>query len=561
MPQSQTADCFTLFDQDIDGIAEPEKFTYPFCYQPHLLATIASKQLQAQLQTLNKAQTTQGRMYGVLVVKNNQNKLGFLSAVSGSNQHIISEQLNKIALVPAIFSGLSADNGFAQQQNEINQLNTQIDAAQKNAEFVALTTQIALNEQTASDEIQQLQTQHSLQKRARKKTRKTLELALKNQQISPENYKQESIQLARESVNNKKQLQALKLKWQQTIDSLKQRQSLYQQQLAELSKSRRKKSSALQKLFFKQYQLLNIQGETKDIVTLFHGAVNPKPPAGTGDCAAPKLLQYAFKHQLTPVCMAEFWWGNSPKSEIRQQGIFYPACQGKCQPLLTHMLSGMLVDENPLLINPAKDIPMEVVFQDEDIIVVNKPAGLLSVPGKTINDSVYSRVQKLCPNASGSLIVHRLDMATSGLLVLALNERAHKHLQKQFINKVIDKRYVALLSGEVSESSGIITLPLRGDINDRPRQLVCHQHGKPAETRWQRLETTDGKSKLSLYPVTGRTHQLRVHCAHPEGLDTPILGDGLYGVKDKRLHLHAEYLSLRHPRTQEILSFHVESSF
>jgi len=259
--------------------------------------------------------------------------------------------------------------------------------------------------------------------------------------------------------------------------------------------------------------------------------------------------------------MAEFWWGTQPQSEIRKHQHYYPACQGKCQPILQHMLEGMTLDNNPLLINPAQHLDLPIVFQDEDVVVVNKPAGLLSVPGKNIEDSVYSRIKTLFPQATGSLIVHRLDMATSGLLILTLNERAHKSLQKQFINKEISKRYIAIIDGIPSQESGFIKLPLITDINDRPRQKVCYQHGKRAETKWQIIEVKENKTKLYLYPITGRTHQLRVHCAHAEGLNMPIIGDSLYGDSAKRLHLHAQQLSFSHPINKERLSFEVDCDF
>jgi tRNA pseudouridine32 synthase/23S rRNA pseudouridine746 synthase len=225
------------------------------------------------------------------------------------------------------------------------------------------------------------------------------------------------------------------------------------------------------------------------------------------------------------------------------------------------MLKGIELDPNPLLVNPAEGKELEIVYQDKDMVVVNKPAEFLSVPGKHIQDSVYSRIQQMFPGATGGLIVHRLDMSTSGLMVLGLNARAHKQLQKQFISRSAQKRYVALVDGEIVGDEGDISLPMRGDPHDRPRQLICHQHGKPAETHWQVCERRKGKTKVYLYPKTGRTHQLRVHCAHPDGLNSPILGDDLYGSKAERLHLHAESLSINHPITREPMQFQVDADF
>ncbi|WP_017006634.1 RluA family pseudouridine synthase, partial [Enterovibrio norvegicus] len=282
---------------------------------------------------------------------------------------------------------------------------------------------------------------------------------------------------------------------------------------------------------------------------------------GAGECAAPKLLHYAYKHGFTPLAMAEFWWGVSPKSEVRQHKKFYPSCHGKCNPILGHMLQGLSVDPNPLEENWAEDKALEIVYQDDAIVVVNKPSGLLSVPGKTIKDSAYTRVIDMFPDVEGPFVLHRLDMATSGLLVFALTRRANKNLQKQFITRGIEKRYIAMVEGVVEQTQGEINLPMRGDPDDRPRQLVCFEHGKPATTYWQLIYIEKGRSKLHMYPKTGRTHQLRVHCAHHMGLNMAMVGDGLYGDRDARLHLHAEQLAFDHPYTHQRMTFSVDCDF
>ena len=323
----------------------------------------------------------------------------------------------------------------------------------------------------------------------------------------------------------------------------------------------------MQKKLFAQYRFLNIGGFERSLGELFlntaYHTAHGKPPAGSGECAAPKLLQYAFKWQLKPIALAEFWWGPAPKSEVRQHQNFYAACIGKCQPILTHMLMGMDVDENPLLKNPAEGKNIDVIYQDDDMLIINKPAEFLSVPGKNISDCVHSRIKQLYPQATGAIIVHRLDMSTSGLMVIALNKPTHKNLQKQFINRDVKKRYVALIDGLLEENTGTVTLPLRGDFDDRPRQMVCQQDGKPAQTTWQVIERDEQcqTTKVYLYPKTGRTHQLRVHCAHSLGLNMPIIGDDLYGTKANRLHLHAQMLELSHPITKELMHFEVDSEF
>ena len=286
-----------------------------------------------------------------------------------------------------------------------------------------------------------------------------------------------------------------------------------------------------------------------------------KPPAGSGECSAPKLLQYAFLTNLTPICLAEFWWGISPNSAIRKHENFYPACQGRCKPILTHMLQGIQMDPNLLLKNLSEKQDLEIVYEDAVLIVVNKPAEFLSVPGKNITDSVYTRIKKKYPSATGPLIVHRLDMSTSGILVLTKTKEANATLQSQFINRTVKKRYVAVLDGHLTQNRGTIKLPLRVDLEDRPRQLVDFKYGKKTETNWELVKKENGKSRVHFYPVTGRTHQLRIHAAHKDGLNTPILGDDLYGKKENRLHLHAEYIEFLHPSTNKTMCFTIASDF
>jgi tRNA pseudouridine32 synthase/23S rRNA pseudouridine746 synthase len=225
------------------------------------------------------------------------------------------------------------------------------------------------------------------------------------------------------------------------------------------------------------------------------------------------------------------------------------------------MLDGTAMDANLLLENLAEKQALEVIYEDDVLIVVNKPAEFLSVPGKDIKDSVYTRIKEKYPEATGPLIVHRLDMSTSGILLLTKTKEANKVLQSQFINRTIKKRYVALLDGNLAENSGKINLPLRVDLDDRPKQLVDFTHGKPAETGWKIIQKENGKTRVHFYPITGRTHQLRMHAAHKDGLNTPIVGDDLYGKKENRLYLHAEFIEFLHPATAKKMSFTVAATF
>jgi len=307
----------------------------------------------------------------------------------------------------------------------------------------------------------------------------------------------------------------------------------------------------LHRKLFKAYRLSNRLGEEKSISEFFDERL---PPGGTGDCAAPKLIQYAHQQGLEPIALAEFWWGASPKGGIRHHGNFYPACRGKCQPILPFMLQGLDLQSREFnsLTFDDPDAPA-IVYEDDHLLVVNKPSGLLSVPGKEIVDSVQSRLRQRYPDHDGLLLVHRLDMSTSGLLLVAKHRAIHKALQQQFIKRTVEKRYVAVLSKRLPESAdgGTIELPLRVDYDDRPRQMVCADYGRMSVTHWQVIERGEETTRIYFYPHTGRTHQLRLHAAHRSGLDAPIYGDELYGEALGRLLLHAERLCFDHPVSGE----------
>ena len=329
-----------------------------------------------------------------------------------------------------------------------------------------------------------------------------------------------------------------------------------------LKEERKQRSIALQQWIFEQFRLRNARGEEQDIYSIFTQTAHRNPPAGTGECAAPKLLQYAYLNNLQPLAMAEFWWGDSPKGEIRRHGHYYPACRHKCEPILSFMLQGLEVEPNPLLTSNTDATQLETVYEDDYLLVVNKPAGMLSVPGKTGQASVLTLLQERYPDATGPILVHRLDMATSGLLLAAKDKDTHALLQKQFEGRTVKKRYIALLEGiPQAEPKGFIRLPLRPDFDNRPLQMVCYEYGKPAVTRYEIMDTENDRTRMAFYPETGRTHQLRVHAAHPEGLNCPIVGDPLYGQPADRLYLHAERLEFRHPITDKRMQLIKEAPF
>ena len=549
---------FTPFKASIDAYTLPKKFTFPFYYDPHPLCLLAAEELQQYLKTQvewhhpfgieGDKKGAIGKMFGVLLVKNKQGEVGYLSAFSGK----LANQNHLPKFVPPVFDMLDENSFFNQKNFEINQFNKIISRLERNPNIEAYKQQLDLEIENSKTAIKTYRDNMIKARKLRKQQRVNAKENMMQDEFNLFNE-----QLAKESVNAKNQLRDLKFFWDGRIKEAKLRYQLLTDEIKQVKAQRKTLSASLQRKLFKQYRFLNIAGKEKNLLDIF----DLTPPAGAGECAAPKLLQYAFTQQMKPLAMAEFWWGASPKSAIRKHQNFYPACNGKCQPILGHMLEGMQVDDNPLLVNLAEDKILEIIYEDEVMLVINKPAELLSVAGKNIQDSVYQRIKHSYPQATGPLIVHRLDMSTSGLMMIALTKEAHKNLQRQFIKRRVKKRYLAILDGMLNEDSGTVELPLRVDLDDRPKQLVCYEHGKNAKTQWEVIERKNNQTRIHFYPITGRTHQLRVHAAHYKGLNTPIVGDDLYGDKGNRLHLHAEYIELLHPVSREKISFFVAADF
>lgn len=554
---------FQKFSTLINEIELPTKFTFPFYYEPHLLCKIAAKEVQEYLITqtdfehnfgldLTKKSLVIGKMFGVLVVKNQQNEIGYITAVSGK----LAETNVHKKFVPPVFDMLIKDSYFLKEEETLNNINIAIEKLENNSEYKQLLTLYKTERKKAAIDIKEKKEALKIAKKNRDSRRKAAQSELKL-----EAYVAFEEQLSTESLEAKYFFNNVQRFWEYTLTAIKEKVIVFSNQIDALKRERKLKSAALQQYLFEQYQFLNSAKEKKNLTEIFVNTTDQNPPAGSGECAAPKLLQYAFLHNLKPIAMAEFWWGQSPNKEIRKHKQFYPACQGKCKPILSHMLSGIEMDTNPMLQNPAIGKELEVLFEDYDLMVIHKPAEFLSVPGIHIQDSVYTRIKQQYPTVTGPIIVHRLDMSTSGLLVLAKNKKVHQHLQNQFIQRTVSKKYVALLDGNIEENSGIIQLPLRVDLDDRPRQLVCFEHGKIAETKWKVIERKNNTTRIDLCPITGRTHQLRVHTSHQLGLNTPIIGDDLYGKKGDRLHLHAAFLEFIHPTTKKKMSFHKKAEF
>ena len=526
---------FHSFQSPTDGIELPEKFTNPFHYTPHPLCLLATKEVQAYLETRGDWQEElgKGKMFGVLVVRKPTGEIGFLAAFSGNLVH----SNNHDYFVPPVYDLLQPDGFFKIEEEQITAINHELEAMQYNPDYLSWKEELQQQQTVASQVLQAAKTFLKTEKERRARLRKTGLTA------------DEDARLIQESQFQKAEYKRLERKWKAELTQLETRILEYEKQIQQRKQERKKRSAALQLRLFAQFNLLNARGETKDLCEIFAPTAQQVPPAGAGECAAPKLLQYAYLNQLRPIAMAEFWWGNSPKTEIRRHGYFYPACKGKCEPILKHMLIGLPVTFQSVQTSVASDISLEILYEDNDLLVVNKPAGMLSVPGKEANFSVYDWARKQYPEATGPLIVHRLDMATSGLLLIAKKKEVHQHLQAQFKNRTIRKRYIARLNGIVDSDKGSITLPICPDPLDRPRQIVHETLGKPAITTYEVLQRSAHQTWIAFYPHTGRTHQLRVHAAHPDGLNAPIEGDTLYGRESDRLYLHAELLEFDHPTT------------
>lgn len=538
------------FTTSITDIPLPERFTYPFCYTPHPLCILAAKEVQSYLtrQTAWKDELRQGKMFGVLIVQTEHGETGYLAAFSG----ILAGKNLHPFFVPPVYDLLQPQGFFKIEEENISSINRNIRQLENDKAYAALSAELARTIQSAENILATAKAQLKEAKTAREQRRKEKELNA-----------QEEAELIRESQFQKAEYKRLERSWKARITTLQTQTEDWERRISALKSERKTRSAALQQKLFEQFGMLNYRGEVKNLCEIFGQTVHKTPPAGAGECAAPKLLQQAYLHGWKPIAMAEFWWGDSPKTEIRHHGHYYPACKGKCEPILQHMLQGLQVEENPMLKRmqvPSKNL--EIVYEDPWLSVINKPAGMLSVPGKEDAVSVYSLMREQYPEADSPLTVHRLDMATSGLMLIAKTKRVHQNLQTQFKNRLVRKRYVALLEGIVPKDKGTVDLPLCLNPLDRPRQMVHTEHGKPAITDYQVLERLDGKrTRIVFYPRTGRTHQLRIHAAHPLGLHCPIIGDELYGEKADRLYLHAEYLEFTHPITGETVRITKEAEF
>ncbi|GCB35228.1 RluA family pseudouridine synthase [Bacteroides faecalis] len=543
-----------FFSQSISHIPLPEKFTYPFHYTPHPLCVLATEEVKAFIETQVEWQEelSLGKMFGVLIVQDNEEVISYLAAFSGN---LAGKNLHPF-FVPPVYDLLQPQGFFKIEEAQISTINSRIKELETAPTYLTLKQRLKTEIEQATVALTKAKAELKANKEARELRRRSVASLSEEEQTA----------LIKESQFQKANFKRLEREWKKLLEERKAEVVAFETAIEDLKMERKERSATLQQKLFEQFRMLNAKGEVKDLCTIFKETVHKIPPGGAGECALPKLLQYAYLHQLKPLAMAEFWWGNSPKTEVRHHGYYYPSCKGKCEPILKHMLQGLEMDENPLTTDICPHMDLEIVFEDEWLLVVNKPSGMLSVPGKIETaDSVYQRVREKYPNATGPMIVHRLDMATSGLLLIAKTKEVHQHLQAQFENHTIKKRYIALLDESKLEKpikkNGRIELPLCLNPLDRPRQMVSEEYGKTAITDYQVLESSGEYIRILFYPQTGRTHQLRIHAAHPQGLGCPIVGDELYGMKANRLYLHAEYIEFCHPVYGETICLQKEAEF
>ena len=551
-----------------------------------------------------------GKMYGVLVVEVPDGTRGFLAAHSG----LLGGRNDWPWFVPPVYDAQQPDGHFKTHERLISALNREIALLQSSPELAS--ARCLLDETRREAEATVATARDGV--RERKARRDALRRA------QPLMDEEQKAALIRESQHDKAELRRTVKAAEADVNRRKAAVADLESRIASLRRERRERSDSLQRWLFTQYSMLNARGESRTLTDIFADATHTLPPAGAGDCCAPKLLQHAYANHLRPLALAEFWLGTPPPTEVRHHLRFYPPCRSKCHPILRFMLQGLpsplpgAEDVYPISATVAdlsnaetggnavacgESYPqsarlIHILYEDDHMAVLSKPPGMLSVPGKDGRPSVESLVRSryaIAPDVP--VIVHRLDMDTSGLLLVALSREAHKALQRQFLDRTVSKRYVALLEGVPKhgtprvewrgDTTGTIDLPLRPDLDDRPRQLVDFDHGKPARTRFCLLRVVDGHQLVALTPVTGRTHQLRLHCAHRLGLDCPILGDPLYGSVSssqasqngdsqngnsqdcgthtpdtpRRLCLHAEQITFRHPVTGKLMTFREEADF
>jgi tRNA pseudouridine32 synthase/23S rRNA pseudouridine746 synthase len=533
-PARAGADYVTPFDSE--GIALPERMPSPFDeLGPHPVAERAARMLLDELRKGGPGDIEEGKMFGVLVVRTHEGKLAFLRAFSGT----LAGRFDVPGFVPPIFDRAARAAIEIPGERVVKALSAR---SMEYVQSVRLTTVLRDKHELVHGQnyvLRELRELHVANRRQRRSERAAIGAAASDRDARLHD-------LAQLSRRDKAERRALETAQLEALGGFDEKIRRIERRIAAHARLQRSVSRRLMQQIHDTYRLTNARGETKRLRELF---TSGEPPGGAGDCAAPKLLAYALANGFEPVAMAEFWWGAAPPGGGRVSGAYYPACREKCGPILPFLLEGIAVAPAREFSPPdASSLDLPVLYEDEWIVAVDKPAGLLSVPPrKGSRDSVLARLERRYP---GALLVHRLDLDTSGVLVAARAAWVHSALQRQFLRRTVAKRYVAVIDGDVHGNEGMIDLAIRVDVADRPRHIHDPEHGRRAITRWQVLaRLADGTTRVAFFPLTGRTHQLRVHAAHRLGLGIPIRGDRLYGREAERMLLHAEAIEIDHPAT------------
>ena len=550
----------------------PAQFTFPFRYTPHPLCVRAARIVQERL---TEMAVEEGKMFGVLVVRNgqlgmNNKQLFFLAAYSGQ----LCQSYDHPWFVPPVVDYLNPESFFQKEQAAIVAMGIEIEALRNSRELKRRKDTLATLKKERDVAVAEAKRAYSESKRDNPTTDR------EGKDSKPDIGAYIRLrQFQKAEIHRAKQLHKYEI-----AETEKQLAS-HAAAIHALSVERKRRSEALQQWLFEQFKMLNAKGEYKNLIEIFApsttlngGTKLHLPPSGAGECCAPKLLQAAYWLGLSPVAMAEFWWGPSKPSYYKEPGAFFPACHRKCRPILSHMLQGLNVSPDPAEHYERVLKPVGVVWEDEFLAVISKPEGWCSIPGKSDQANLYDESLRLWPDITGSIIVHRLDQDTSGVMVIAKSALVHRALSQQFERRVVRKKYIALIEGsllpvsswsdgetEGGKEKGLIDLPLGPDLENMPHRCVDHEHGKEAVTKYEVLNTEmhNGQrvTRVAFYPGTGRTHQLRVHASASEGLNAPIVGDRLYGHVADRLYLHAESIQFMHPITGKEMHFEVPCPF
>jgi tRNA pseudouridine32 synthase/23S rRNA pseudouridine746 synthase len=538
------SELFTPFVPPPSEVELPRIFPSPLDeLGPHPLARRAAEVLQRELRAAPDLLGPEGKMVGVLVVQAPSGEIGWLRAFSG----MIGGEWSRRGFVPPVFDMAARERLEPAGEAKLRRLTEAFDAVDGE-----LRQLCSVQQDAAGDRSRALEALVQVHRRRRQERASLRAACIDAAQLHALD------QQSRADKAERRRLDAAHAEAE--ADEARASRPLRRRRAA-LDRLRRLTSRQSMRAIFDTYSLPMAGGGERALRPLFAPG---EPPSGAGDCAAPKLLAFAHRHGLTPLALAEFWWGPPPATGGRREGAFYPACSRKCAPLLPVLLEDVAVaPRRSFEAVPAKAAELSVLYEDRVLVALDKPGDLLSVPGKgvTRQDSVLTRLRARYPHARGPLLVHRLDLETSGILLAALTPEVHAAVQRQFLERTVEKRYVALLDGPVELDEGRIRLALRVDLDDRPRQIHDPVHGRDAVTDFRVLARERDQTRVALFPRTGRTHQLRAHAAHPLGLNAPIRGDRLYGHAAERLFLHAEELVLAHPTTGQILRLNSPAPF